>query len=215
MSKVEGKKDVLMLSTIHEAIFVETGRVGRDGNKIEKPEAVYYYCSQMGWVDLSDQLLNYFSFLRKSIKWSRKLLIHFINLVILNAYILNRHYGLQKMSQDEYQDYLVKYLVCEGLKCYKIPLPPILSKKIGRNHTSEHDMKRLDERHFITNIPAGEGRKRKRPTRACFVCSKVQALNLNFKQKRIHFGVRIVEKHYVFHHVSKFTIQKLITNYML
>ena len=61
----------------------------------------------MGGVDLSDQLLNYFSFLRKSTKWSRKLLIHLINLVILNAYILNKHYGLQKMSQDEYQDYLV------------------------------------------------------------------------------------------------------------
>ena len=61
--------------------------------------------------------------------------------------------------------------------------PPILSKKIGRNHSSEHDVKRLDEQHFITNIPAGEGRKRKRPTRACFVCSKVQGLNLNFKQK--------------------------------
>ena len=54
MFKVEGKKDVLMLSTIHEAIFVETGKVGRDGNKIEKPEAVYYYCSRMGEVDLSD-----------------------------------------------------------------------------------------------------------------------------------------------------------------
>ena len=120
-----------MLSTIHEAIFVKTGKVGRDGHNIEKPEAVYYYCSRMGGVDLSDQLLNYFSFLRKSTKWSRKLLIHLINLVILNAYILNRHYGLQKMNQDEYRDYLVKYSVCEGLKCYKIPLPPVLSKKIG------------------------------------------------------------------------------------
>ena len=65
--------------------------------------------------------------------------------------------------------------------------PPVLSKKMGRNHTSEHDMKRLDEWHFITNIPAGEGRKRKRPTRTCFVCSKVQGLNLNFKQKRTSF----------------------------
>ena len=63
------KKDVLMLSTIHEASFVETGKVDRRGNKIEKPEAVYYYCSRMGGVDLSDQLLNYFTFLRKSTKW--------------------------------------------------------------------------------------------------------------------------------------------------
>ena len=54
-----------MLSTIHEAILVETGKVHRDGNKIEKPEEV-----RMGRVDLSDQLLNYFTFLRKSTKWS-------------------------------------------------------------------------------------------------------------------------------------------------
>ena len=167
------KKDVLMLSTIHEAVFVETGKVDRAGNKIEKPEALYYYCSRMGGVDLSDQLLNYFTFLRKSTKWSRKLLIHLFNLVILNAYILNRHYGSKKMSQDEYRDYMVKYLLCEGLKCYKILLPLVLSKKIGRNHTSEHNGKRLNERHFITNIPGDEGRKRKRPTRCCFVCSKL------------------------------------------
>ena len=90
------RKDMLMLSTIHEMIFVETGKVDREGNKIEKPEAVYYYCSRMGGVDLSDQLLNYFTFLRKSTKWSQKLLIHLFNLVLLNAYILNRHYSSKK-----------------------------------------------------------------------------------------------------------------------
>ena len=138
MPKVAGKKDVLMLSTIHEAIFVETGKVDREGNKIEKPEVVYYYCSGMGGVDLSDQLLNYFTFLHKSTKRSRKLLIHLFNLVILNAYILNRHYGSKKMTQDKFRVYMVKYLLREGLKCYKIPLPPVLSTKIGRNHTIEH-----------------------------------------------------------------------------
>ena len=110
-----------MLSTIHEVILVEIGKLDKDGNKMKKLKAAYYYCSQMGGVNLSDQLLNYFSFLRKSTKWSRKLLIHLINFIILNAYILNRHYGLQRMTQDEYRDYLVKYLLCEGLKCSSSP----------------------------------------------------------------------------------------------
>ena len=39
------KKDVTMLIKIHEVLFVETGKVERDGIKIEKPESVYYYCS--------------------------------------------------------------------------------------------------------------------------------------------------------------------------
>ena len=47
-----------MLSTIHEEILVETGKFDRNREKIEKPEAVYYHCGQMGGVDLSDQLLN-------------------------------------------------------------------------------------------------------------------------------------------------------------
>ena len=51
-----------MLSTVHEAIFVETGHVDRDWKKIEKPECIYYYCARMGGVDLSDQLLNYYSY---------------------------------------------------------------------------------------------------------------------------------------------------------
>ena len=186
------KEDVLMLSTIHEAIFVETRKVDRAGNKIEKPEAVYYYCSRMGGVDLSNQLLNYFTFLHKSTKWSRKLLIHLFNLIILNAYILNKHYGLKKMTQDEFRDYMVKYLLREGLKCYKIPLPPVLSKKIGRNHSAEHNAQRLNEWHFITNIAGGEERKRKRPTKSCFVCSKLPGLNC--KPKRTSFWCEDCDK---------------------
>ena len=48
MFKMEGKKDVTMLTTIHEAVMVETGKRDALGNKIEKPEAVYYYCGRMG-----------------------------------------------------------------------------------------------------------------------------------------------------------------------
>ena len=92
-----------MLTTIHEAVIVEMGKCDALGEKIEKPEAVYYYCGTMGGVYLSDQLSHYFSFLRKSTKstkWSRKLLIHIFNLVILNAYILNKHYGCEKLTHE-------------------------------------------------------------------------------------------------------------------
>ena len=57
------KKPVTMLMTIHEAVMVEMGKVEREGKKIEKPKAVYYYCGRMGGTDLNDQLLNYYTFL--------------------------------------------------------------------------------------------------------------------------------------------------------
>ena len=45
---------------------------------------------------------------------------------------------------------------------YKIPLPPVISRKHGRNHTEEHNERRLTERHFISNIPGAKGRKKEK-----------------------------------------------------
>ena len=104
-------------------------------------------------------------------------------LVVLNAYILNRHYGCKKLNHDEFRDHLVKYLIQEGLKSYKIPLPPVLSSKLGKYHVKVHNKRRFSERHFLKNIPAGEGRKRQKPSRMCFVCSKL----LGCKKKRTSF----------------------------
>ena len=159
MSKVEGKKDVTMLTTIHEAVMVEMGKRDLLGEKIEKPEAVYYYCGRMGGVDLSDQLLQYFSFIKKSTKWSRKLLIPKFNLVILNVYALNKHYGCEKLTHNEYRDKIVKYLLTEVLKNYNNPLPPVISRRIGKYHKDEHGSKRLGERHFPTRIPKRRAEK--------------------------------------------------------
>ena len=74
-------------------------------------------------------------------KWSRKLVIHMFNLVILNAYILNKHYGCEKLTHDECRDKIVKYLLAEGLKNYNIPLPPVISRRIWKYHKVEHDNK--------------------------------------------------------------------------
>ena len=92
-------------------------------------------------------------------KWSRKLLIHMFNLVILNVYILNKHYGCEKITHDEYRDKIVKYLLADDFKNYKIPLPPVISKRIGKYHKAEHDNKQLCEWHFPTCIPKGEAEK--------------------------------------------------------
>ena len=167
----------------------------------------------MGGVDLSDQLLNYFSFLRRSTKWSRKLLIHLFNLVILNAHILNKHYGCVKLTQDEYRGYIVKYLVSKGLKCYKIPLPSIISKKLGKHNTDEHNRTRLNERHFISNIPGGRVEKGRNHREIVLFAVEYQVLTWRIKE--LHFGVRTAGNHCVLCHVLKFIILKKITKNMV
>ena len=97
---------------------------------------------------------------------------------------------------------MVKYLIQEGIKCYKIPLPPVLSSKLGKYHVDDHNEKRLSERHFWKNIPVGEGRKRQKPSQRCFVCSKLPGC----KKKELHFGVKSVISLNVFQIVLKFFV---------
>ena len=118
-----------MLTTICEAMMVEMGKVDREGKKIEKPEAVYYYCGRMGGTDLNDQLLNYYTFLQKSLKWSRKLLIHLFNMVILNAHILNKLYVSEKLSHDAFRNRLIKFLIGEGFKVLQYSFTPSYQQK--------------------------------------------------------------------------------------
>ena len=52
-----------MLTTIHEAVMVEMGKCDAFGEKIEKSEAVYYYCGRMG--ELISVINCYITFPRK------------------------------------------------------------------------------------------------------------------------------------------------------
>ena len=56
-------------------------------------------------------------------------------------YILNKHYGCEKLTHNEYIDKKVKYLLAEGLKNYNIPLPPVISRRILKYYKDEHDSK--------------------------------------------------------------------------
>ena len=95
------------------------------------------------------------------------------NLVILNVYISSKYYGCEKLTHDEYRDKIVKYLLAEGLKNYNTPSLPVISRRIGKYHKAEHDSKQLCEWDFPTGIPKGDGRKREKLSRCCFICSKI------------------------------------------
>ena len=65
----------------------------------------------MSGVGLTDQLLASYSFLRRSVKWSKKLFIHCINMVMLNAYILYKNYSKEKKSHRQFCLDVLKHLL--------------------------------------------------------------------------------------------------------
>ena len=43
-------------------------------------------------------------------------MLHLINMVVLNAFILNKKYGTQKMSHSSHQEYIANYLITTSLE---------------------------------------------------------------------------------------------------
>ena len=71
------KREVMMLSTIHDDSFVTKKRRSRtapDGQEdILKPLVVEEYNKNMGGVDTGDQLQSYYGFSHRTVKWWRRL----------------------------------------------------------------------------------------------------------------------------------------------
>ena len=156
----------MVLTSIHEAVHVVTHKRGKDGSFIKEPLAIHDYIMNLRGVDKSDQLIGYYSFLRKSVKWWKKLFVHLISMTILKAHILNKLYGSEKLSHEEYMLYLANYLLRTGLRDCSVTTPSVRQSntiEIMHNESAQHW-------HFIEKIPHVEGNKRK-PSRPCFACN--------------------------------------------
>ena len=91
------KKNVFMVSTFHSPDLKCTGKKNRAGNDILKPAVILDHNRVKGDIDLSDQMISYYSPARKSVKWYRKILFQCISIAVLNSWVLyNRFYAPQK-----------------------------------------------------------------------------------------------------------------------
>ena len=103
------KRMATLISSVHQAVEMKV-KANFMGQPFIKPFLVHDYNIRMGGVDLSDNFLSHYQTL-KSIKWYRKLLLHLINMATLNAHLLNKKYGNQKISHTGYREYIADYLI--------------------------------------------------------------------------------------------------------
>ena len=159
------KRPVTLLSSIHEAVDVITHKKdNHDGTRIVKPKCVHEYTNFMSGVDLADQYMANYSFLRKNNKWWKKLVVYLFNAILLNAYILNKKYGSQKMSHHNFHQYIAEYLVKQAVGDEQ-------SMQLKACCASTTPETRLSCKHFPSSLPRKEGSKRTKPSRACVACN--------------------------------------------
>ena len=99
------KRLVRMISTIHDATVVSTGRKDRKTNmEIKKPYAVVQYNKFMKGVDRADQYLSNCSVLRKTVKWSKNVVLYLLNCALFNAFCVYRTLNTNK--KVKYKNFL-------------------------------------------------------------------------------------------------------------
>lgn len=91
--KYQDKKEVNVLTTHYTANLVEKTKTYYSGKRTfyYKPLHIERYNALMGRVDKTDQLLEPYSYEKKSLAWFKKLGIHFIFRVLLNSYLAFRN----------------------------------------------------------------------------------------------------------------------------
>lgn len=134
-------REVSVCSTIHPAFSGETvQRRVKDGDgrwavrNIPCPTPVMAYNKLMGGVDLSDQLIQYYSAHRKTARWYKTILLHFLDTATTNAYILHREMNrVKKVQPTAHKDFMEelagqlcgmdKASVPQSRRVHHIPVP--------------------------------------------------------------------------------------------
>ncbi|TDH06475.1 hypothetical protein EPR50_G00113700 [Perca flavescens] len=128
-------RDVFLCSTLHSAHAEDTvqKRVkGADGQwqlkDVSVPPVVKDYNRCMGGVDLSDALIGYYKVLHKTQRWYKTLFYHFMDIAIVNAFLLQKDLAIGKgevpLHQKAFRETLAVELAEAGSSSTATPGPP-------------------------------------------------------------------------------------------
>lgn len=166
--KWKDTRDVLMLSTCHKATSTDVTVRTRDGPKQKsKPDVILDYNVSKTGVDKADQMIAYYPFKRKQLKWWKKLFFHLFVMAITNAFVLYKETrSLTEKSKVRLEQFMVdlgEAFAKEG----RVTLDSNSTSSSSNNSSSN----RLIGRHFVEKIPPTE--KKQNPTRTCKVCADI------------------------------------------
>ena len=100
------KRLVRMVTTIHDASIVPTGKEDRrTGHQITKPTCILQYNKHMKGVDQCDQYLANFNILWKTRKWYKKVGFYLSNCSLFNGFKF--YYSLNAQNKMTYKQFLL------------------------------------------------------------------------------------------------------------
>jgi Transposase IS4 len=133
-----------MISTrpSHSTTVVDSGKTNFQNECIMKPQVVLDYNEGRQGIDLSDQLSAYYTCLRKSIKWYRKVAFELIfGTALVNSYLIYKeNYTETKVTILQFRESLVRSLLL-GMPFEKLkPGPRQQSTSRSKRKLADHKL---------------------------------------------------------------------------
>ena len=168
------KRVVSMLTTIHSDDVVAVQRRSRlapsGREEVEKPLAISEYNKYMGGVDRGDQLLSYYGYSHRTIKWWKRAFFFLFDMAVVNAYILYVDRNPNKRTRLTHEQFRIT-LAKQLLESAGIPVDSSSEQNtLGPHPNPLQPAARLHERHFPTTI--GRTQADRPIQQDCNVCSK-------------------------------------------
>ncbi|KAJ8363311.1 hypothetical protein SKAU_G00121420 [Synaphobranchus kaupii] len=146
--------EVTMCSTIHKVLSgdsVQRRVWHHDGTwttrQIPVPAPVKAYNTFMGEVDLSDALQKLYSVAQRTHKWYKKLFYHFVDIAVVNSFILHKEMALEKGESPLTQRQFREELCVQLGDCGRTAAPewPMASggteaSAPGKNYATEYEV---------------------------------------------------------------------------
>lgn len=175
--------EVTMLSSYHDNSVETVRRIKKKGviEDVVKPSVVCRYNEAMGGVDTADHYISTYAFLRKSLKWWRKVFFWLMETAIVNSFILFNSQQPQnkKVRQRTFRKQLVKQLVGNLRNINKRARSLVMTQEEHRLNGKLHLMFPLDERKTKDCIVCSDrsaGGARKRSKFICQTCENQPGL---------------------------------------
>jgi hypothetical protein len=100
------KREVRMITTIHDASMSNARKINNiTGLVVKKPNCIVKYNDCMKGVDRADMYLAYYTILRKTMKWSKKVVLWLINCALFNSFRVYK--TLNKDSKIRFKQFLL------------------------------------------------------------------------------------------------------------
>ncbi|KAF9816545.1 hypothetical protein SFRURICE_010704, partial [Spodoptera frugiperda] len=158
VTKWRDKREISFVSTEHNSEYIQTQN--KYGNISFKPKVQVKYNKYMRAVDKHDQMLSYYCAEHKTLRWYKKVIIHVIQINIINAFLMFNLDRETKISLYDFRLQIIEFLLPKKPSVERHSVP-------GRVHVPDH-------------LPKTGGKKIRKRCRQCYNTTK--------KRAQVYFG---------------------------